>query len=197
MDKLPTILLIEDDPIIGLDLEQLLIKNNFKVVGICSSGIKADDYLANKSPQFVILDIHLGNGPSGLEIAKLIETKYKIPYIFLTSFSDPETLEVAQKGQPAGYLVKPFQDHSLLTTIKIAWSNYLKMHENTLSLNLHQIELTDKEKAITEELIQGGSYNEMAKNLDISVNTLKFHLKNIYHKFDVNGRAALTHKLLS
>ncbi|MFK7771237.1 MAG: response regulator [Saprospiraceae bacterium] len=192
------ILIVEDDPIIATDIKLLLRKERFLVVGHAKNAIRAYDLLVSTNPNFIILDIHLGTGPSGIDVAEIIHNKYNLPYIFLTSFSDLDTLTAAQEQGPYGYLVKPFQEKTLLTTIAIAWSNHQRLAtKNELSFDKLDVNLTSKEKEICQLLFSGDSYKQICKTLIISMNTLKFHVKNIYSKLEVTGRAELTHKFLS
>ena len=186
------ILIVEDDPVISTDIKSLLLHEGFKVVGKAKNAVAALDLLYNAKPNFAILDIHLGRGQNGIDIAEVIHEKYKIPYIFLTSFSDEATLEAAQEQGPYGYLVKPFQDRSLITTITTAWQNFnrtLKAHR--VELSSFNLKLTLQEENICLHLIKGASYKQICAVLFISMNTLKYHVKNIYTKFDVKGRAEL------
>ena len=190
------ILIVEDDPIIATDIKSLLISEGFKVVGIAKNAIRAYDLLRSAQPNFVLLDIHLGTGPSGIDVAEVIHDRYHLPYIFLTSFSDETTLAAAQEQGPYGYLVKPFQDKSLVTTISIAWSNYQRLAtKKAVDFSNFPVKLTEQEAKIATLLIKGSSYKQICEQLFISMNTLKFHVKNIYSKFDVAGRAELTSKV--
>ena len=192
------ILIVEDDPIIATDIKSLLRKEGFQVVGHAKNAIRAYDLLVSTSPNFIILDIHLGTGPSGIDVAEVIHNKYHLPYIFLTSFSDTDTLSAAQEHGPYGYLVKPFQEKTLLTTIAIAWSNHQRLAtKNEINFGKLDINLTTKEKEICQLLSSGDSYKQICETLTFSMNTLKFHVKNIYSKLGVTGRAELTHKFLS
>lgn len=192
------ILIVEDDPIIATDIKSLLRNEGFQVVGHAKNAIRAYDLLISTNPNFIILDIHLGTGPSGIDVAEVIHSKYNLPYIFLTSFSDQNTLTAAQEQGPYGYLVKPFQEKTLLTTISIAWSNHQRQAtKNQLNFDKLEISLTTKEKEICQLLFSGDSYKQICETLAFSMNTLKFHVKNIYSKLGVSGRAELTHKFLS
>lgn len=186
------ILIVEDDPIISLDIKSLLISENITVVGIAKSSSRALDMIHNLQPNFIILDIHLGTGDSGIDVAEVIHKDYDLPYIFLTSFSDSDTVMLAQEQSPYGYLVKPFQDKSLLTTIMTAWLNYSKM-KSSKAIDWKSIapELTKQEVKICQELIKGYSYQQICDQLFISINTLRYHVKNIYAKMDVKGRSEL------
>lgn len=186
------VLIIEDEAVIAADIKSLLRSEGCNVVGVAYNVSKALDILSSAQPNFVILDIYLGSGPSGIDIAEVIHDKYKIPYIFLTSFSDEQTLAAAQEHGPYGYIVKPYQERTLLTTISVAWSNYKKSFEQT-SWNMDKLEnpLSNQEKNICQLLCDGLSYKQICSSLHISMNTLKFHVKNIYTKCDVVGRAEL------
>lgn len=190
-----SILIIEDDPIISHDISIILKKNDYLINGIAHSAMKAINHLATNKPDFIILDIHLGKGDTGIDVAKVIHEKYKLPYIFLTSFSDKDTLQAAQEHGPYGYLVKPFQEATLLATISITLSN----HQNSVKgLNFEKIDvkLTNQEQRLCTELYKGLSYQEISEALNVSINTVRYHVKNLYLKFDVNARAELVARLL-
>ena len=190
------ILIVEDNPIIATDIKSLLRHEEFHVVGIAKDASRAYDLLTVQKPNFVVLDVHLGTGPSGIDVAEVIHEKYHIPYIFLTSFSDSETLAAAQEQAPFGYLVKPFQDQTLITTISVAWSNWSRMQKKEqLDLTKLAVDLTKQEIKICHLLVQGLSYKQTCTSLFISMNTLKYHVKNIYTKAEVNSRSELSARL--
>ena len=191
------ILIVEDDPIIAHDISIILQKHDYHVKAVCHNATKAIDLLANDDIDAAILDIHLGSGQNGIDVARIIHEKHPIPYIFLTSFSDTATLQAAQEQGPYGYLVKPFQEETLLTTLAIAISNFEKQQgSRSKSFTPPQAGLTDQETKIIAELLTGESYANIAEKMFISINTVRYHVKNIYAKYDVNGRAQLIHALL-
>ena len=197
MDKSSvSILIVEDDPIIAHDISIILKKGGYKVYAVAHNATKAIDKLGSGLIDFVILDIHLGRGASGIEVAQIIHDKYEIPYIFLTSFSDEETLQAAKDQGPYGYLVKPFQEATLLSTISIALSNHQRTQKG-LNFNKINIDLTAQENKLCQGLYDGKSYQQIAEHLDISINTVRYHVKNLYLKFDVNGRSELIAKILN
>jgi DNA-binding LytR/AlgR family response regulator len=77
-----------------------------------------------EKPDLVILDIKLEEEKDGIDLAVLLKEKYKTPFIFLTANSDSTTLERAKKVRPLAFLVKPFSQVDLHTTIEIAFNNY-------------------------------------------------------------------------
>jgi len=190
------ILIVEDDPIISHDIELILNKEGYEVVGRAYNATKAIDILASGTIDFVLLDIHLGRGENGIHVAGKINSQYKIPYIFLTSFSDKETLSAAMEHGPYGYLVKPFQEATLLSTVALALNNF-RLQSNKPQFKTDGVELTDQEQKICKGLFDGKSYQAIADEHFISINTVRYHVKNMYLKFDVKGRAELVNKLLS
>ncbi len=194
------ILIVEDEPIIAADIQDLLVSEGYTVIGIAHRGEDALDMLSTRKPDFAMLDINLAGHLTGIDVAEHIHDHYKIPYLFLTSFDDEKTLSEAQRYAPYGFLVKPFQDRTLLTSIKMAISNFERSQKTNL-LNKEQIELklngsiTEQEFLIITQLQNGKSYKQIATDNFISVNTVKYHVKNIYSKFNLAGRAELASRL--
>lgn len=198
----PKILIIEDDPIIADYLSQLLRVKGFSVIGIAHNGERALDLIANLKPEMCICDIHLGTGKSGIDVAEIIDQKYHIPYIFLTSFDDDDTMEMAEKHGPYGYIVKPFQDRTLLSTIKIAWANYLKQKSSKVLIksDLEQkimSNLTDQEYQILSALLIGKSYKQIAESQFLTTDSIKYHAGKLYRKCNIKNRSELAGRLLS
>jgi DNA-binding NarL/FixJ family response regulator len=194
------VLIIEDDPIIADYLSQLLSTEGFNVLGIAHTGERALDKISSLHPDLCICDIHLGTGMSGIDVAEVLSSKYQIPYIFLTSFDDDKTIEEAERHSPYGYIVKPFQDRTLLATIKIAWSNY-KKRQSAEVLSKADIEqktdviLTPQEYEILTKLINGQSYKQIAEAQFLTTDSIKYHAGKIYKKFGISGRSELHSRL--
>jgi len=197
-----SVLVVEDDPIIAEDISSLLTSEGFKVTGIAHTGAEAINSLASNQADFVMLDIHLGPGMTGIDVAEIIHEKYHLPYIFLTSFDDDATFRAAEQFAPYGYLVKPFQDRSLITTIKVALANY-QLTQRDSDICKTQVEqtikqsLTDQEYNILCGLINGLSYKQLADKFFISVNTIKYHAGNLYNKCDIKRRSELVPRLFN
>jgi len=200
MSSETNVLIVEDEPIIAEDIQDLLLAESFKVIGVAHTGLEALDMLSTRKPNFVLLDIHLAGSMTGLDVAEVIHLQYHIPYIFLSSYDDENTLLQAQQHSPYGYLVKPFQDRTLLTSIKMAIANY-KTFSKHKSITKEDVEhifkvaVTDHEYLIITNLIDGKSYKQISADNFISMNTVKYHVKNIYNKFDLKGRSELASKL--
>lgn len=189
------VLIVEDDPIIAMEISHVLKAKGYRIAGVAHTVAKAIDRLAGRDVDFVVLDIHLGSGQSGIDVAAVIHNKYRIPYIFLTAYSDPHTLAATQEQAPFGYLVKPFQPATLLSTIAVAASNFQRMQRG-LDFARLPFKLTKQEQKLCQALLTGKSYQEISEGLFISINTVRYHVKNLYLKFNVNARAELIAKLL-
>jgi len=187
----PRILIVEDDPIVAADIELLILnEQDYKISGVAYDATNALDILATRIVDLVLLDINLGTGPSGIDIAKIINEKYELPFVFLTAFSDEHTLAAASELGPSGYLVKPFNDRGLLTTIAVAIRNAQSKPKKE-SITTAFPSLTGQEIKILELVLSGHSNKKISDLINISVNTVKFHLKNIYVKCQVNTKQEL------
>ncbi|MFK7757361.1 MAG: response regulator [Flavobacteriales bacterium] len=194
--KKTRILIVEDDPIIAEDILDALEDKGYVVSAIAHSYEQGLEELQRRTIDLAVLDINLEAEKSGIDVAKFIQTHKDMPYIFLTSYSDEKTLEMAQATRPYGYLVKPFQDATLISTVSLALSNYANLKTKP-EPKVERFELTQREADICRKMCTGLSYDEIANSEFISVNTVRYHIKNIYVKLDVNSRAALLQKLLA
>ncbi len=114
------ILLVEDERIIALDIKSSLLKFGYAVPAIFSSGEKTLEKISDIQPDLVLMDIMLKGNIDGITTAAKIRDVYNIPVVYLTSHTDEETLERAKKTEPFGYIVKPFDEKDLYTTVEIA-----------------------------------------------------------------------------
>lgn len=114
------ILVVEDESIVALDINRALKLFGFDIIVNAKNFQEALDYVINRPIDIILLDIHLKNSQDGIEVAKEIKKLRDIPIIFLTAFSDDETIDRALEFDPVGFLVKPFKSEELNSTIKIA-----------------------------------------------------------------------------
>lgn len=194
------ILIIEDEPLIAEDIRDCLSNLDYQPLDVAYSKEQALRYLDKYDLDIVLLDINLGSKTDGIEIAEVINEKYKIPFVYLTSYSDKATLEMAKITHPWGYLVKPFQEHDLFTTLEIALFNFSRsIKPNDWSIERINKKLatplTQKEFEILTALYEGKTNKQLAAGHFVSVNTVKTHLKNIFEKLEVNTRTAAISKL--
>ncbi len=118
------ILIVDDDLLIAESSRFLLTKSGFSVVGIALNGQQAIEFAKQKCPDLILMDINLGDSIDGITTAQEIQKFADYPFIFLTAYSDPETVERAKKVGPFGYLIKPFDNRELIVSIETTLSNY-------------------------------------------------------------------------
>jgi two-component SAPR family response regulator len=120
------VLIVEDELIIAQDMIDILEKMNYDVMENAMDAEETFEILSRDTPDLILLDINLSGSRDGIEIAKEINEKYKIPFIFTTSYTDIATLERAKQVNPLNYLIKPFKPEQLYTAIEIAMNNLEK-----------------------------------------------------------------------
>ena len=194
------ILIIEDEPLIAEDIASYLSDIDFDIAGIAHDSETALDYLALRNPDAVLLDIQIKGSKDGIDLAKIINEKYDLPFVYLTSHSDKGTIERAKVTMPYGYILKPFDERDLITSLEMAVYRHAQQHRgNNISLNdvNQQLEtpLTQKEFEILEDVSLGMTNKQMAEKHFVSVNTIKTHLKKVYQKLDVHNRSSAIAKL--
>ncbi len=113
------ILIVEDDSTAAYVLERTLRKLNYKVTGSVNSGEDAINFVIEKQPALILMDIMLKGNIDGVETSRRINELYDIPIIYLTAYSDDESIKRASTTKPYGYLIKPFDNKELKSTIEI------------------------------------------------------------------------------
>ncbi|OQP68432.1 response regulator [Niastella populi] len=118
------IMIVEDETIVALDLSMRLQKEGYEVVGIAASSDDAVELFTEQKPDLVLMDINIKGKKDGIETAKELKKIQEVPLIFLTAFSQNEYVNRAKAVNPSAYLVKPFNNDSLHTSIQIAIHNF-------------------------------------------------------------------------
>ena len=116
------ILIIEDEPLIAATIETALLKQGFRVMGEAENYEEALAAIQKQKPDLVLLDIQLEGDRDGVELALEFDRR-KIPYLYLTSQTDPDTVERVKETHPLGFIVKPFTEAGLRSHIELAWHN--------------------------------------------------------------------------
>ena len=114
-----SIVIVEDEVIVALDMAQALKAAGYNVIGSFSCGEAALEFIDEQCPDLIVMDIHLQGQLDGISTAEQIQKRYGLPIIYLTAYSDSETLSRAKATEPYAYLVKPFEDRDLLSAIEM------------------------------------------------------------------------------
>lgn len=123
------VLVVEDESIVSKDIQNSLIKLGYSVAGAAATGEKALDLIQSERPDVILMDIMLKGDLNGVEVAKIVKNDFKIPVIFLTAYADEATLNKAKLAEPYGYIIKPFKEIDLQTTIQMAIYKHQKEQE--------------------------------------------------------------------
>ena len=112
------VLIIEDEPVIAMDIESLVIDLGHRVTRIARTHTEAIAALVDQKPGLVLADIQLADGSSGLEAVNEILGKHNVPVIFITAY--PERLLTGAKPEPAFLITKPFRPETVMAVISQA-----------------------------------------------------------------------------
>jgi PAS domain S-box-containing protein/putative nucleotidyltransferase with HDIG domain len=114
------ILVVEDESLVARDIQNMLRSLGYEVAGIVASGEMAIQKASTSVPDLVLMDIVLKGDIDGIAAAERLWEEYGIPVIYLTAYADDTTFERAKLTKPFGYLLKPFEERELQTTIEMA-----------------------------------------------------------------------------
>jgi DNA-binding LytR/AlgR family response regulator len=123
------ILIVEDESIVRKDIERSLIRLGYQIAGQADTGEKAIEIASKVKPDIALMDIMLKGDMTGIEAAEIIKSQQDIPVIFLTAYADDATLSKAKITEPHGYILKPFKEVDLHTTIEMALHKHKREQE--------------------------------------------------------------------
>lgn len=116
----PTILIVEDEAIVALDIRHRLSGLGYGIAAVVSSGEEAVEAALRLRPDVVLMDIMLEGEMDGIQAASAIIEQLDIPVVYLTAYTDEETLERVKVTQPCGFIIKPFEAREVHTAIEMA-----------------------------------------------------------------------------
>lgn len=177
------ILIVEDEILLAKDIEQSLIIAGYQVIGIASNHKKAKQILSIDVPDLILCDINLRSKKTGIELIAEIKRSHQLSVIYVTAYSDEETIELANQTKPVNYLTKPFNEKQLLTSVHMA----VKEMEKVLSPDLP----SKRELSVIRLISKGYGSRQIAEELSISFNTVESHRKNILKRYNIKTSAEL------
>lgn len=139
------ILIVEDESIIAKDIQSSLKGLGYDVTAIVNSGDKAIKELEENRPDLVLMDIMLKGTMTGIEVAKEVKERFSLPVVFLTAYADDTTLNKAKITEPYGYIIKPYREKELHSTIEMALYKYEKDEEVKKERDLYHSLIENKE----------------------------------------------------
>ncbi len=194
MDK-SRILVVEDESIIAFELSDRLKRSGYDVAAIASTGEEAIEKALSHLPNLILMDISLGSEMDGIKAAEEIQLKIDVPIVYLTAYSDEKTLERAKRTQPFGYLIKPFNQRELETTIEVAL--YKQKIETMLKESERWLEATLK--SIGDAIIATDNlgiikfFNRIAEEITLhkQIAVIGLHISKVFTVIDYRTKLLL------
>lgn len=121
--KKTSILVVEDEGIVAMNMKLSLLGMGFEVLPIAISGPSAIDIASRTRPDVVLMDIRLRGKMDGVQTAEAIAREHGVPVIYVTAHTDEETVERARRTNPSALLRKPVSDIELKSAIMDALKN--------------------------------------------------------------------------
>jgi len=164
------ILIADDEPLIRLDLREMLTTLGYNVVGEAADGATAVRLAREAEPDLVIMDIQMPE-IDGLEAARLLTAENIAPVLLLTAYSQKELVERAQQAGVVGYLVKPFRDSDIQPAVEIALTRFeefraMRTQLQTLEESLETRKSVDRAKGVlmdTQGLKEADAFRRIQK----------------------------------
>jgi CheY-like chemotaxis protein len=138
------IMIVEDEYLVAMSAKTMLNRLGYTVTAVVKSGEKAIEQAAETHPDLVLMDIILKGARDGIEAAGQIKSCFDIPVVYLTAHSEGAVLQRAKITEPYGYIIKPFDERTLNTTIEIA------LYKHEIDNALHESE--EKYRSLSESL---------------------------------------------
>lgn len=136
MEEAKKILVVEDESIVSKDIQMSLKRLGYEICGSAATGEEAAELAKTEEPDLVLMDIMLKGKLNGIETAHLIRESVDVPIIYLTAYADESTLSKAKITEPYGYIIKPFQEIDLHTSIEMALYKHTKEQEKKKEVQL-------------------------------------------------------------
>ncbi|MBG3877214.1 response regulator [Desulfovibrio oxamicus] len=156
----PSVVIVDDEQIVALDIRRTLERLGYAVPAMAADGEEAVRMAGELRPDLVLMDIRLRGPMDGIEAAGRIAGQYGVPVVFLTAFSDAATLERAKSCGPFGFLVKPFEERELHSTIEVALLKHRAVRD------LDEARRTAENASIAKSAFLAGMSHEIRNSLN-------------------------------
>lgn len=117
-------LIVEDEVLVAYDLSTMLEQVGYVVSAVAMSVSEALEAVERDEPDVVFIDIVLGGERDGIDLGRILQAAYDLPFLYVTSHADRSTVERAKATRPSGYLVKPFTESEVYAATEIALSHF-------------------------------------------------------------------------
>lgn len=168
------IIIVEDDEIMSLNLNLSLQKYGYTIVAVCDNIMQAKSKINTHKPDLLIIDISLNEISDGIKLGKFIRETHNIPFVYLTSYDDNETISQAKLTEPYGYIIKPFDPNSLHATMQIALFKFEMEQERNNNFNFMQTSKLNLKQLLQEKCTSEKTIIYFAEkyHLDLNAHTI-------------------------
>ncbi len=175
------ILIVEDEQLVADDLRETLELLGYNISALVATGEDALKTVEVTQPDLVLMDIRLAGKMDGIQASELIQSRFQVPVVYLTANADQATLKRVKATAPFGYILKPFSERVLSTTIEIALSRYQAEQEVQKALLTAQ---SGQQKAETQFQSKSEYVSMVAHELRNPLTALKFaaEVLQIHHE---------------
>jgi len=191
------ILIVDDHAVVRSGLGKFLRVNpDFEMVGEASDGSEAVSMVALHRPDVVLMDLMMP-GVDGITATREIRQKYPdTQVVALTSFSEQDQVQGALQAGVIGYVQKNVSVTELAVAVRSAYYGHMTLSPEAAQVLAKSVmqppslanELTNRERDVLKLMVEGLNNNEIARQLVISLGTVKFHISNIFQKLGIDSR---------
>ncbi len=177
------VMIVEDEAITQRYLKDVLLQYEVNVVGCFDNAIDVTGALKTTSCDMILMDINIKGTTDGIQLARDILDTYRLPIVFITAYSDEETLEEVLELSPYGFISKPFSSKEIQITLQVAYKRFLtheaKVSDRSVSkyiviseyytFSLEESILYYRHKVVKLNIKQNKLLETLAKNLNHTV----------------------------
>jgi YesN/AraC family two-component response regulator len=137
------ILIVEDEAFIALEIKSILDQEGYETTADCFTMDLAIEQIELDPPHLILLDINLNDQKSGLDLAQILNNVYQIPFFFVTSYFDKETMDRVASYNPEGFITKPFKTQELISSVYLFFKKLnleeKSNHDNSIPFAINQV----------------------------------------------------------
>lgn len=193
------VLLYDDNDALRTSMEILIAEDeDFELVALMPNAETVETDITVMTPDVVLMDIDMPKVNGVEAVRRIRKVNDKLPVIMLTVFEDNENIFNAICAGASGYILKRYATEEIPAAIRMVLTGgapmtgsvarkVLQMVPQAKSTEQEKSDLSQKETAILQFLVNGYSYKMIAAELKISIDTVRFHIKKIYDKLHVHS----------
>jgi len=176
------ILIVEDEVLIATQIEMFLELNGYNSVGIAVDYTGAIELLESNPVDLILLDVKINGSKDGIDLAKYVNQNLALPFLFLTSYNDKDTLQELKLLNPVGYINKPINDATLLTNIDLYFSSTKRYTQTIIPIQsgtkTYNINCTDLHYVEAEHVYVNLYFTKHTETIRVSLTNFLQQLPN-------------------